>query len=362
MNASNPSDPMRADERLDVDVVDRLLRAHLGADQILDDRPPTLTQFTGGSSNLTYLIRYGDGEKTQSFVLRRPPFGTRPKSGHSMIREFRVMSAIRDHYSALPELYFYLPEEESPFGAECYVMAEVPGRKLGIDLPTEWSLDAKASRQFAFSFFDKLIELHQVSIEATGLQGFGRPDGYVERQVLGWNKRFDRVVTGDMDAFEDVRTWLERNRPSTESGASIVHGDFRMDNTIVADTHPHEIRAVLDWEISALGDPMMDLGNALAYWLQADDPADVLSFRMQPSQAPGMPTRDEVLQYYVAKSGHDPRQFDFYLIFGVWRLAVILQQIYYRYDQGQSSNKKFANYGERVVALGNWARHLIDKA
>jgi len=170
------------------------------------------------------------------------------------------------------------------------------------------------------------------------------------------------VITDDVDAFVDVRNWLEQNRVRTESGASILHGDFRMDNTIISEQYPHTIETVLDWEISALGDPLMDLGNALAYWLEAQDPADVVAWRMQPSQAPGMPSRAEILEYYAKQTGHDPGKFDFYLVAGVWRLAVILQQIYYRYYHGQSTNEKFANFGQRVNALGQWARVLIEKA
>lgn len=247
-------------------------------------------------------------------------------------------------------------------GAEFYVMDEVPGVKVGRDLPAQWNFAEAESRALSFAFFDKLIELHAIDFEAVGLSEFGRPVGYVERQVLGWNKRYEPVITDDVEHCEDIRKWLEDNRPATESGASILHGDFRLDNTIIDERDPLNIVAVLDWEISALGDPLMDLGNTLAYWLEPTDPEDVVRYRMQPSTAPGMPSRNEILDYYEKKSGHSTANFDFYLVAGVWRLAVILQQIYYRYYTGQSTNDKFVNFGKRVNALAAWSRTLIERA
>lgn len=355
---SNPTMEMRSDERLDMQVVDELLKQHI--DGI--EGEPQIRQFSGGSSNLTYLIRYARSPADRGLVLRRPPFGTRPKSGHSMIREVRVMQAIKPQYPAVPRVFFHQTEEQSPIGAEFYVMEEVPGHKMDNDFPDHWQLSEQATQEFGFSFLDKLIELHAVDIGRAGLSDFGRPEGYIERQILGWNRRYEAVITDDVDAFDDVRKWLETNRPRQESGASILHGDFRLDNVIVEDQAPHTIKTVLDWEISALGDPLMDLGNAMAYWLEASDPADVVAYRMQPSQAPGMPTRRQMLDHYSEKSGRDTDDFDFYLVAGVWRLAAILQQIYYRYYHGQSSNEKFANFGQRVNALGQWARVLISNS
>lgn len=345
---------MRQGEELDVDIIDGELKSRIEGLQ----GTPELRQFTGGSSNLTYLIRYPD----RALVLRRPPFGTRPKSGHSMIREYTVMSAISSEYPAVPRLHFHQPQEGSVLGAEFYVMDEVPGVKVGRDLPAQWNFAEAESRALSFAFFDKLIELHAIDFEAVGLSEFGRPVGYVERQVLGWNKRYEPVITDDVEHCEDIRKWLEDNRPATESGASILHGDFRLDNTIIDERDPLNIVAVLDWEISALGDPLMDLGNTLAYWLEPTDPEDVVRYRMQPSTAPGMPSRNEILDYYEKKSGHSTANFDFYLVAGVWRLAVILQQIYYRYYTGQSTNDKFVNFGKRVNALAAWSRTLIERA
>ncbi len=353
---SNPTMTMRSEERLDVAQVDALLKRNIEG----IDGEPQIRQFSGGSSNLTYLIRYPKAPGDRGLVLRRPPFGTRPKSGHSMIREVRVMQAIKPQYPAVPHVYFHQTEEQSPFDAEFYVMEEVPGHKMDVDFPAHWQLSPQHMVQFGYAFLDKLIELHAVDVERAGLSDFGRPVGYIERQILGWNRRYEAVITEDVDEFSDVRAWLESHRPAEESGASILHGDFRLDNVIVDGQPPHAIRTVLDWEISALGDPLMDLGNTMAYWLEASDPSDVVAYRMQPSTAPGMPTRAQMVDYYFSKSGRTTDSFDFYLIAGVWRLAAILQQIYYRYYHGQSSNEKFANFGRRVNALGQWARLLIQ--
>jgi len=241
-------------------------------------------------------------------------------------------------------------------------MDEVVGTKPGRDLPEHWNLGEDGHRKLCFAFFDRLIELHAIDYEAVGLADFGRPDGYIDRQVLGWNKRYEAVITDDVERCDDIRDWLEANRPQGQSGASILHGDYRLDNTMLDANDPFNIVAVLDWEISALGDPLMDLGNTLAYWLEATDPADVVEYRMQPSTAPGMPSRVEILEYYQQRTGRSVEGFDFYLVAGVWRLAVILQQIYYRYYTGQSSNDKFANFGKRVNALAAWSRMLIEKA
>jgi len=353
----NPSGEMRTGEELDASVVDAELKSRIDG----LSGTPELRQFTGGSSNLTYLIRYPD----RALVLRRPPFGTRPKSGHSMIREYRVMSSIAPVFPAVPKLHFHQPEEDSVLGAEFYVMDEVPGTKPGRDLPADWDLGEDGNRKLCFAFFDRLIELHAVDYRSVGLSDFGRPDGYVDRQILGWNKRYETVITDDVERYDDIRDWLEANRPTGDQsagGASILHGDYRLDNTILDANDPFNIVAVLDWEISALGDPLMDLGNTLAYWLEATDPAGVVEYRMQPSTAPGMPARAEILAYYGERTGRSVAGFDFYLVAGVWRLAVILQQIYYRYYNGQSSNEKFANFGKRVNALAAWCRMLIEQA
>ncbi|MEX0300345.1 MAG: phosphotransferase family protein, partial [Kordiimonas sp.] len=241
---------VREGEELDVTLVDSLIKERVDG----LSGTPNIRQFASGHSNLTYSIQY----ENQSLVLRRPPFGTRPKSGHSMIREFSVMNALKPAYPAVPDTYFHMTDEESPLGAEFYVMEQVEGRKLERDIPAEWNFGESEGRKLCLSFFQKLVDLHNVNFKAVGLEGFGKPEGYVERQVLGWNSRYEKALTDDVETFEDVRRWLEDKMPAGEVGHSVLHGDYRLDNVILDADNPFDIKAVLDWEISALGDPLMD--------------------------------------------------------------------------------------------------------
>lgn len=350
----NKTVEIREGEELDIIVVDAFVKERI--DGLVGT--PVVRQFASGHSNLTYSLQY----ENRNLVLRRPPHGTRPKSGHSMIREFSVMNALKPVFSSVPETFFHVGDEDSPLGAEFYVMEQVDGRKLDRDIPTEWNFGEEEGRKLCTSFFDKLIDLHNVDFKAIGLGDFGKPEGYVSRQVLGWNGRYEKAMTDDVESFEDVRKWLETNMPDGEVGHSILHGDYRLDNVILDEHNPFNIIAVLDWEISALGDPLMDLGNTLAYWTQADDPDEMKMFRSQPSYAPGMLTRQEICDMYAKKTGYDLSKFDYYLVYGVFRLAVIIQQIYYRYYHGQSKNPTFAIFGERTNVLGNYARQLIEKS
>ncbi len=349
MNA-NPTIDIREGESLDVAAVDAVLK------QAIDglSGTPKLKQYASGASNLTYALDYPD----RRLVLRRPPFGTRPKSGHDMHREYRIMTGLKPVFPAVPETLYYT-NDESIIGAEFYVMERVEGHLIHTSIPSDWGWGEVQTRKLCLNFFDKLIELHGVDYDAIGLSGFGKPDGYVERQILGWNNRYERAWTEDVDKFEDVRDWLDANRPKTEKGAAILHGDYRIDNLILDEHDPTQINAILDWEISALGDPLMDLGNTLAYWIERDDPAPMQALSRQPSAAPGMMTRREILKYYADKTGADVSNFHFYYVYGVFRLAVILQQIYYRYYHGQTKDKRFAAYGKMVDILGNVARDKI---
>ncbi len=317
--------------------------------------PMTVRQYPSGNSNLTYELNFS-GRK---LVLRRPPFGTRPKSGHSMIREYQVMAALQKSEISVPKTFYYT-DDESIVGAEFYVMEKVEGTVIHKTFPDAWSFTPEDKRALCFKVFDQLIALHNVDYKAVGLASFGRPEGYIERQIGGWNARFNKAHTPDVEDYKDIQQWLVENMPSTESKHCIVHGDFRLDNVIIGDDS--EVKAVLDWEISALGDPLMDLGNTLAYWVQEDDPAYMHGMIMQPSRDEGMPTRDEILEYYKEKTGTSVENFDFYLVYGYWRNLVIVQQIYYRYYHKQTSDQRFAAFIHLVNAMGKQCRALISSS
>lgn len=350
-SADNLAVDVRAEDAFDVAAVDAALKA---AHPDLAGTPE-VRQFPSGASNLTYALDYAN----RRLVLRRPPRGAKPKSGHSMIREYTIIKALKPVYPAVPEAVYYASAEDSVIGAEFYVMERVPGVVLGPTLPTAWGWDADRTRRFCETVWDKLVALHQVDFKAAGLTDFGKPEGYVRRQVEGWNGRYEKALTEDADPGEDVRAWLDANQPATEAGHAIVHGDFRIDNMILGPEEPHEIRAVLDWEISALGDPLMDLGASLVYWIEPRDPDAIKLLKKQPSDAPGMMTRREVVDHYAAKSGVSAPDMTFYYVYGVFRLAVIAQQIYYRYFHKQTTNPAYAPFGPGARGLVAQARAVI---
>ncbi len=346
----NPTTAVRSGEDLDWTALDAHLKKAIP--QLRGE--PEVSQFAGGNSNLTYRLKY----ENDDLVIRRPPFGTKAKSAHSMIREFRIMNQLKPVYPSVPDTLYY-SDDESVIGSEFYVMRKAEGQLIKETLPPEWGFTAQDTRRFCIRFWEKLIELHQVDYVAAGLADFGKPEGYVERQILGWNRRFERVMTPDVDEFTDVRQWLEANMPGESGRHAILHGDYRIDNVILDAKDPSKIVAVLDWEICALGDPLMDLGNSLAYWMHADDPQELRNLVMQPSGAPGMLTRREILDLYQEKTGMDTSDFTFYKVYGYWRIGVILQQIYFRYVHGQTQDERFSTFGIATQNLGKHCRRLI---
>lgn len=348
----NPTIEIRTGESLDWQSLDHCLKSNI------TDLSGELSarQYASGNSNLTYELRYGD----RFFVLRRPPFGTRPKSGHSMIREYTVMSALYKGGVKVPRMIFY-SDDEAIIGSEFYVMERVEGAIVQKKFPSEWELESAEKRRLTFTVFDELIKLHSLDYKSLGLTDFGRPDGYVERQISGWNKRFNNAHTADVDRFQDVQQWLEDNVPPVSNGNCVVHGDFRLDNVILSPCAPHDVQAIIDWEISALGDPLMDLGNTLAYWTEPDDPHVLKAMALNPSLDEGMPSRHELLAYYEDKTGISTANFNFYLVYGFWRNLVILQQIYYRHYHKQTQDARFASFGVVAQEMGQHCRKLIKQ-
>lgn len=349
--SSNPTIPVRKGEDLDWPTLDRYLKSilpHLEGE-------PEISQFAGGKSNLTYRLKYTNDD----LVVRRPPFGTKAKTAHSMIREYRIMNELKPVYPSVPDTLHY-SNDESIVGSEFYVMRKVDGVLVGNQFPAEWNFTPVDARRFCTGFWEKLIELHQVDYLKAGLGDFGKPEGYVERQTRGWNRRFERALTPDVDNFKMVRDWLVANMPSDNICHSILHGDYRIDNVILDRDDPCNILAVLDWEICAVGNPLMDLGNSLAYWIQDNDPPGLRALAIQPSNAPGMLTRSEILELYQDRTGIDISNFTFYQVYGYWRLAVILQQIYFRYFNGQTQDARFKTFGQSAQQLGEHCRRLIS--
>ena len=344
---------LRSEDAFDVDAVDGFLKERVAG---LAGRP-NIAQFPGGASNLTYCLQYPD----RDLILRRPPFGAKAKSAHDVLREARVMHALRPVYPHVPDI-LARSDDHAIIGCDFYVMERLIGIIPRRDFPPGLDLGPERTRKLCRNVLDKLIELHAIEPLAAGLGDLGKGAGYVRRQVEGWNDRWRVASTDDVEPFADVVAWLTRAMPAGEVAIRLIHNDFRFDNVVLAMNDPLRVIGVLDWEMATLGDPLMDLGGALAYWVQADDEPAFRAARRQPTDAPGMFTRAEVVAYYGEKTGLCVETFDFYEVFGLFRLAVIIQQIYKRFALRQTTNERFASYGAMANTLGLRCRAAIARS
>ena len=310
---------------------------------------PDVFQFRSGASNLTYLLKYPDRE----LVLRRPPVGTKAVSAHDMKREFLIQSRLKPVYDLVPTV-IALCEDHSILGSDFYVMDRIQGEIFRRDVPE--TLTKEDISVMAHSLVSGLAQLH--SVDASVLNELNKGPGYVTRQVEGWSKRYRNALTDDVPDGEDVMRWLDANKPD-DVGSCIIHGDWRIDN-MVFDLGQKKLVGVLDWELATVGDPLMDLGSALAYWIDKDDEPMFASLRRQPSHLDGMPTRREFIAKYLELSGRKCDDFTFYEVFGLFRLTVIIQQIWARYKAGQTTNPAFKGFGMGVNILINRAQGLIS--
>ncbi len=327
------------------------LRIHLAT--VLPDLGEDLSieRLQGGASNLTYLLRAGDSE----LILRTPPHGTKAKSAHDMGREHRVLSHLYPVFPYCPKPLHYCADA-GIIGAPFFVMEKLEGVILRRDLPEGMPLGPRDARALCENLLDVHVELHRVDYAAAGLHGYGKPDGYGERQVSGWCRRYVAARTEDVPDNAELMDWLTANLPESQGPASVIHNDYKFDNVVLTQRpEGWRITGVLDWEMATIGDPMMDLGCSLAYWVQADDPAPMQSVRMMPTHLPGMMTRKEIIDYYCAHTALAPESFDFYYVFGLFRLAVIAQQIYFRFARGESSDQRFAGFGRMGGVLSERA-------
>ncbi len=322
----------------------------------LKDGPLELKQFQGGASNLTYLLRIGERE----MILRRPPAGTKPKSGHDMGREFRVLKALSPHFPCPRPLAYCT--DETLIGATFYVMEKLNGVILRRDPPAEIRYTPEQARTLCINLLDTQIRLHTLDYKAIGLSDLGHPEGYVARQLSGWCDRFSKARTDDVPGCETVMDWLKQHAPDDSPRPAIIHNDYRFDNVVLDPRDSLSIIGVLDWEMCTLGDPLMDLGSSLAYWVQPGDAQPMQALRMQPSHLPGMLTRNEIVNYYGEKTGRTIGNYDFYYVFGMFRLAVIAQQIYYRWKLGQTKNPRYQAFGVFVSVLAQVSESVIQKS
>ncbi len=336
--------PVRDEDAFDIGKVHTWLAPYIAQ---IDQ--PEVFQFRSGASNLTYLLKYPDRE----LVLRRPPVGTKAVSAHDMKREFLIQSRLKPVFDLVPNV-IALCDDQSILGSDFYVMEAVQGEIFHRDVPE--TLRKEDISVMADSLVSGLARLHLV--DASVLAELNKGQGYVARQVEGWSRRYRNALTDDVHDGEDVMAWLDANKPD-DVGSCIIHGDWRIDN-MVFDLGKKKLVGVLDWELATVGDPLMDLGSALAYWVDRDDEPMFASLRRQPSHLEGMPTRKEFIAKYLELSNRKCDDFTFYEVFGLFRLTVIIQQIWARYKAGQTTNPAFKGFGMGVNILINRAQGLIS--
>ena len=353
----NDTQPVRAGEEVDRARLVDWLRDRLPACSIpgLDvSREPTLTQFPGGHSNLTYLLTFGDVD----IVVRRPPVGPVPPTAHDMAREYRWLAAMNRVFPLAPRPYL-LCEDLDVMGVVFYVMERRRGIVVRSGEPPQLADRPEARRAVSEALVDTLADLHAVDVVGQGLGGLGKPAGFVERQVRGWSDRWLRSKTTPVPEMDALAKWLRSHLPADPSLPAVVHGDFKLDNVMLAEDDVSRIVAVFDWEMSALGDPLVDLGIFLAYWSPTSPPEqrDALT---GVTDRPGYLTPDEVVDRYAHRSGRDLSNVRYYQIFALFKIAVVIQQIYFRWKTGQTQDGRFANFDARVAYLATHAAGLAS--
>ncbi len=334
---------------------EKTLKLFLQKEGLMDNEQNSwqVEQYTHGYSNLTYLLQLEDKE----YVLRRPPFGA-IKRGHDMGREFKVQSGVYKAFPKVPKMYAFT-DDESILGCPFYIMEKVDGIILSAREAKKRNVSANNFKTIADSWLNTFVELHDIDYKEVGLEDLGKPEGYVERQVSNWGKQYLNAATDDVPAAEKVMKWMEQHQPK-DYRYSLVHNDFKYDNVVFKDDSWKEVIAVLDWEMATLGDPLMDLGTSLGYWTMSSDHEFVQQGIPSPTIMEGNPSRSEIVELYAQKSGRDVDHLIFYYAFGLFKIAVIAQQIYYRYNKGLTTDPRFAQLNKAAELLCNLAWQAIQ--
>jgi aminoglycoside phosphotransferase (APT) family kinase protein len=347
LKADVPSTP-RPTEVIDREKLNAWLKLHAPeVGEVLE-----ILQFPGGFSNLTYCLKTADKE----YVLRRPPFGANIKSAHDMGREFRVLSLLKDHYDKIPFPVIFC-EDQEVMGSPYYIMTRLEGVILRASNAPKLNLPAELLHKTSAALIDNLVALHGLDIQKTGLIQLGKPEGYINRQVEGWIGRYYKAETDKVEALNEIADWLKGHQPE-EQPATLIHNDYKYDNVVLNANNPEQIVGVLDWEMATVGDPLMDLGASLAYWSEAKDTDEVKFFNL--TWLPGNLTRQEVIALYALKSGRNVSNILFYYIFGLYKNAVIAQQIYARWKLGHTTDARFGALLPIIKGLGVKAQNALN--
>jgi aminoglycoside phosphotransferase (APT) family kinase protein len=340
---------VREGEELDLARLRPFLLEHFG-----HNAPVSVEQFPSGHSNLTYLVRLG----SQEIVLRRPPFGSKVRSAHDMAREYRVLSKLHTAYPVAPKALVYC-DDLSVLNAPFYLMQPIHGIIVRRQPPPGVPFPPETARRLSEAFLDNLARLHRLDYAAIGLADLGKPQGYLERQVKGWIERYHNSKTHDLPEVERISAWLTERMPVSHDTA-LIHNDYKYDNVVLDPGDATKIVGVLDWEMCTLGDPLTDLGTTLAYWTDPQDPEELQEIRSAPTTLPGTLTRVQLVERYSAATGRDPDDMSFYLTFARFKVAVIIQQIYYRYAQGLTHDARFAEMPQRIHTLLRASWHCAE--
>ncbi|MGI8494351.1 MAG: phosphotransferase family protein [Pyrinomonadaceae bacterium] len=349
--------PVRASENLDWENLENYLRGKLKEKFVGEfdtSAQMQIEQFPGGHSNLTYLLRFGNCE----FVLRRPPFGTLPPKAHDMAREFHILERVYSIYRFAPRP-FVLCEDLDVIGAIFYVMERRRGIVIRTEEPAQLIDNPKSRCAVSEATIDALAELHQVDVYANNLDALGKPEGFVARQVSGWTKRWHNSQTSELKEMDALAAWLAERLPPDAPTPTLIHGDFKLDNVMFDANEIGKIVGVFDWEMSAIGDPLVDLGIFLCYWIHAASAGQRDSIASVTDRE-GYFSREEILESYAAKTDFDLSGITFYEVFAVFKLAVVIQQIYCRYFKGQTDDARFANLNQRVEWLAQIGAKLTE--
>ena len=346
---------VRAGEDLDWARIEAFLRAELPADLALEGGF-TVLQFPNGSANLTYLIRFGDTE----LVLRRPPHGTLAPGAHDMRREYNVLSVLWQVFPRAPRAYVFC-DDHAIAGADFFVMERRRGEVIRGVIPESMRDQPEVGRRLGFALVDAIAEFHLLDPDRVGLGTLGRPDGFVARQVAGWKKRWDLVADPRHDAaMQALHQRLERSMPAAQR-VSFVHNDLKLDNCMFATGDPDQVISFFDWDMTTLGDPLVDIGTLLNYWPQSDDPPDSARLSHDGMQRMGLPTRAEIAERYGARSGLDVSVAPWYDAFAQWKTATVIRQLHHRWLVGESTDPRMETVADRLPALVAGATALLDR-
>ncbi|PEJ35287.1 phosphotransferase family protein [Peribacillus butanolivorans] len=345
--------PVRSGEELNLRTLEDFLRKNV---MDLPNEPLELQQFSTGYSNLTYQLKLGEWEA----VLRRPPLGPVAPKAHDMKREHHILSSINPYFQAAPEPILF-SDDDSIVGSPFFLMERKHGVVIDSKFPEGVEPTSERCRQLSYVMVNQLADLHSIPYEKTGLAEISKPEGFIERQVHGWISRYERAKTDEIKEVGPLIDYLQKNIPQY-SQTSIIHYDYKINNAMF-NQNLSEMVGLFDWEMSTVGDPLADLGVALSYWTESSDP-ELIKFGLGQASVTtldGFLTRQEFIEAYAVRSGRNVSNIDFYLTFGYFKLAVILQQIYYRYKKGQTNDLRFSKLGTTVKSLITHAAHVAAK-